>query len=172
MKKYFAIILCLLITVNLLSQEKYSVPVITSDQKSESWAYQYWTMISAGVKFAKTQGVTPYAYGKYMGSLFAPSWGAGNNFEAYVRGMVFNFEAMHLTSDPKIIVKEDNDGSVEILTNDKIFHRYFPVGKGYATYNEFIEFFKGVSEPIADHMGAKTLIEIKDTIIVISIKKK
>ena len=172
MKKYLTFIVCLVMAVNLIAQEKYPVPVRTSDQKLARMAYQYWTLTAAGINFAKTHGVTPYDYGKFMGNLFAPTWGAGNNFEGFIKGMIGNFESMRLISDPAIVVKEDNDGSVRISTNDKIYHRYFPDGKGYATYDEFREYFRGLSEPLADHMGAKVLIEVQDTMMVFTIKKK
>ena len=146
--------------------------VRSSDQKLRRIVYQYWALTAAGINFAKTHGVTPYDYGKFMGSLFAPSWGAGNNFEAYIKGMIGNFESMRLISDPKIVIKEDTDGSVKISSSDKIFHRYFPEGKGYATYTEFREYFRGMSEPIADHMGATMLIETQDTMMVFTIRKK
>lgn len=162
----------LLMAGSLLAQDKYPIPVRTGDQKHSRMVYQYWSLTAGGINFAITHGVTPYDYGKYMGSLFAPSWGAGNDFEAYIKGMIGNFESMRLTSDPALVVKEDKNGSVSIFTNDKIIHRYFPEGKGYVTYNEFIEYFKGISEPIADYMGAKMLIEIKDTLFVYTMRKK
>jgi hypothetical protein len=172
MKKYLAFITCLILACSLFAQEKYPVPVRTGDQKHSRMIYQYWALSAAGLNFAKTHGVTPYDYGKYMGNLFAPSWGAGNNFEAYVKGMIGNWESMRLATDPGLVIKEDKDGSVSISSNDKILHRYFPEGKSYSTYDEFREYFKGVNEPIADYMGAKVLLELKDTLIVFTMRKK
>jgi len=172
MKKYLAFFTCLILACSLFAQEKYPIPVRTGDQKHARAMYQYWALNAGGINFAKTHGVTPYDYGKYMGNLFAPSWGAGNNYEAYVRGMIGNWESMRLSSDPVLVVKEEKDGSVIVTTNEITLHRYFPEGNGYSTYNEFIEYFRGIGDPIADHMGAKVKIELIDTLIVFTMRKK
>jgi hypothetical protein len=172
MKKYLAFFTCLILACSLLAQEKYPIPVRSGDQKHSRMVYQYWALTAGGINFAKSHGVTPYDYGKYVGNMFAPSWGAGNNFEAYVKGMIANWESMRLATDPGFVVKEEKDGSVIVSANEKILHRYFPEGKGYSTFNEFIEYFRGVGDPIADYMGAKVQLEIKDTLIIFTMRKK
>jgi hypothetical protein len=50
-----------------------------------------------------------------------PSWCEGNDFEAYLKGMIGNFESMRLTSDQALVVNEDKDNRlVSTLTT-----RYF-----------------------------------------------
>jgi hypothetical protein len=172
MKKYLTIIICLFLTGILLAQEKYPIPVRTSDQKHGRTLSQFCLVSAAGINFAKANGVTPYEYGKYMGNLFAPSWGAGNNFESYVKGTIYNLENFRHVSDALLTVKENQDGSVSIISNEKIWHKYLPDGNPYASYTEFLEYMKGVNEPIANRMGATIVTEIKDTLLIFTLKKK
>ena len=107
-----------------------------------------------------------------MGNLFAPSWGAGNDYEAFVKGSIFNLENFRHISDAGLVVEENNDGSVSIISNDKMWHKYFPEGKGYANYDEFIECMKGLWEPLSNHMGATLSQETKDSLLIYSFRKK
>jgi hypothetical protein len=171
MKKYLTLVIFLLLAGSLLAQEKYPVPVLTGDQKHGNMVFQYWVMNAAGISFAKAHGVTPYEYGKYIGNLFAPTWGQGNNFEGYVKGAIYNMSFL-CPSDAGLVVKENEDGSVSIRTDDSIWHKFFPEGQGFASYDEFIEYMRGINEPIADHMGATITIKRQDTQLVFTLKKK
>jgi hypothetical protein len=53
-----------------------------------------------------------------------------------------------------------------------MMHKYFPDGNRYASYDEFIEYMKGFNEPVDDHMGATFTMEIKDTLMIFTLKKK
>lgn len=172
MKKCLTFFICLLLTASLLAQEKYPVPVRTGDQKHGRTLFQLYSTLAAGISFAKAHGVTPYEYGKYMGNLFAPSWGAGNDYEAFVKGSIFNIENFRHISDAGLIVEENNDGSVSIVTNDKMWHKYFPDGNGYASYDEFSECMKGLWEPLSNHMGATLSQETRDSLLIYTFRKK
>jgi hypothetical protein len=172
MKKYLTLIICILLVNNLLGQEKYPIPVRTADQKHARTLSQFWVVGAGGINFAKTHGVTPYEYGKYLGNLFAPSWGAGNDFNAFVKGTIYNLENFRHISDAPLVVKENQDGSVSIALNEKIMHKYFPEGNPYTSFDEVFEFMKGVNEPIADHMGAIVKAEVKDSLVIYTLKKK
>ena len=172
MKKYLTFIICFVLACNLLAQEKYPVPILTGDQKSDRMLGQFWYLGAAGCNFAKTHGVTPNEYGKYIGNLYAPTWGAGNNFEDYVKGMIYNFECLRLNSDAGLVVKENEDGSVSIRLNDNFLKKLFPEGNGFASYDECVEFMKGINDPIADHMGATIKIEFQDNLMITTLKKK
>ena len=94
-----------------------------------------------------------------------------NSFEAYVKGGIYNFECI-CTPDAGLVVKENEDGSVSIRTDDSLWHKIFPEGQGFASYDEFLEYMKGIIEPIADHMGATITIKRQDTQLVFTLKKK
>ena len=172
MKKSLTIIICLVLTASLIAQEKYPVPVRTADQKHGRALFQFYSCLAAGISFAKAHGVTPYEFGKYMGNLYAPSWGAGNDYEAFVKGSIYNFESFRHVTDAALVVEENKDGSVSIIMNDKMWHKYFPEGKGYASYGEFNECMKGLMEPISNHMGATLSKENRDSLLIYTFRKK
>jgi hypothetical protein len=172
MKQYLTFIICFVLVGSLYAQEKYPIPELTSDQKHDRTLGQFWVMTAAGINFAKTHGVTPYEYGRYMGELFAPSWGDGNDFDAFVKGSIYNYENFRHLSDALLTIKENQDGSVNIIMSDKMWHKYLPDGNPYGSYSEFLEFMKGVNEPIANYMGATFKSEIKDTLLIFTFKKK
>ncbi len=172
MKKALSLIICVLFSASLVGQEKYPIPVMTSDQKHGRTMSQVWVIAAAGMNFAKTRGISPYEYGKILGSQFAPSWGPGNDFEGFVKGSIFNFESFRHVSDPAIYVAENSDGSVTVLTPDIMWHKYFPDGNPFAAYNEFLDFSKGLFEPIADHMGARIEMTVKDPSVIYTFRRK
>jgi len=172
MKKYLTFIICLVLAGNLLAQEKYPLPVLTGDQKHGRMLGQFWYLGAAGCNFAKTHGVTAYEYGKYIGNLYAPTWGEGNNFEGYVKGVIYNFECMRLNSDSGMVVKVNEDESVSIRLDGNFLKKLFPEGNGFASYDECVEFMKGVFEPISDHMGATIKIEFQENLMITTLKKK
>jgi hypothetical protein len=172
MKKIIFSVICILLAGNLLAQEKYPIPVRTADQKHGRTLSQFYWVDAAGIAFAKSKGVTPYEYGKYVGNLAAPTWGPGNDFEGLVKGIIYNLENFRHISDAPLIVKENEDGSVSITANDKMIHKYFPEGKSVVSYKEIMESMDGSLEPIANHMGAIITMETKDTLLVYTIRKK
>jgi hypothetical protein len=53
-----------------------------------------------------------------------------------------------------------------------MMHKYFPDGNCNASYDEFLEYMKGINEPIADHMGATITLKRQDTQLLFTLKKK
>jgi len=172
MRKLLLLLICILFAYPILAQEKYPVPVLNSDQKHGLVVGQAWVFAAAGMNFAKTKGVSPYEYGKYLGTLFAPSWGGGNDFDRFVKGVIYNYESFRQASDAPLQVKENQDGSVTVLTSEQMWHKYFPVESPFASYNDFLEFVKGLNEPIANHMGAITTMEGKDNQLIFTFRRK
>jgi hypothetical protein len=172
MKKIVLSVICILMAVTLIAQEKYPIPVRTADQKHGRTLSQFYWVNAAGIAFAKSQGVTPYEYGKFCGNLAAPTWGPGNDFEGFVRGIIYNLENFRHVTDTPLIIKENEDGSVSIVASDKQMHRFYPEGKSIISYEEVKESMTGSFEPIAAHMGAIITMETKDTLLVFTLKKK
>lgn len=172
MKKLLTLISCLILSGVLIAQEKYPVPDINADQKHQRTLFQAWTFAAAGIEFAKSHGISPYEYGKYIGKLFAPSWGPGNDYDSFVKWSVFNFENFRHVSDAAMKVTENPDGSFSLVTDEKMWHQYFPDGQSLVSFDEFLEFSKGINEPIADHMGATTKMDRKDGSLIFTFTKK
>jgi len=92
MKKIFGFLFCLLISTSLLAQDKYTVPDISVEDKFNRTLGQFWGIFATSVDFAKSQGITPHDYGKYLGKVFAPTWNKEAGFEGMVWGTVYNWE--------------------------------------------------------------------------------
>ena len=172
MKKIFFFVICILIAGSLIAQEKYPIPVRTADQKHGRTLSQFYWVNAAGIAFAKSQGVSPYEYGKFCGNLAAPSWGPGNDFDGLVKGFIYNMESFRHVTDAPLIVKENEDGSVSIVISDKQMHRFYPEGKSVVSYEEAKESMKGTFEPVATHMGAIITMETQDTLLVFKVMRK
>ena len=67
MKKYFAFIICLLMTANLFSQEKYPVPGRTYEQKFNRAMYIQWYLLGLSARIAKEDGKNLYETGRRAG---------------------------------------------------------------------------------------------------------
>jgi hypothetical protein len=172
MKRTLSLFVCLLLGYSLLAQGKYPIPPLGSEEKHVRAVSQAWVIAAAGINYAKTKGTTPYEYGKYLGNLFAPSWGQGNDFDTFVRGSIFNFESFRDDTDSPLQIKENSDGSVTIVTADMMWHKYFPDGSPFVSYSEFLELIKGLNEPIADHMGGTVTMESRDGHLMFTYRKK
>jgi hypothetical protein len=170
MKQYLLLATSLLLSGVMLSQEKYPINIPTSDEKHSQAIFQLYGFMGAGINFAESHGVTPYEYGKYLGNLFAPSW--SGNFNGFVEAVIGHNELTRRVSDPSIEVKENSNGSVTIISDEKMWRRYFSDDNKIATMNEFVDYLQGLYEPIADRMGATTKLELKDSSMVFTLMKK
>jgi hypothetical protein len=69
------------------------------------------------------------------------------------------------------MVRENQDGSVSIITDDNSSHDYFPEG-GLISYDEFLKYWKGIVDVIAEYKGATATIEHQDSLLVFTFKRK
>ncbi|HLN54423.1 MAG TPA: hypothetical protein VK207_00445 [Bacteroidales bacterium] len=173
MKKILVMFGCILFNAGVYSQAKYTVPVRTVDEKHQNLVFQlYMAGFGGGVNFAKAHGTTPYEYGAYLGKLFAPGWGAPNNFDALVKGWLVNLEDSRVAGDPAIVVQENQDGSVSITASEQMLHKYFPDGNEIISFNEYLDCMRGIFTEIGNYLGAKVNIDNKDGVMVFTYIKK
>ena len=172
MKKILSIAICLTLIGGAFGQGKYTVPDITPEQKHNFTIYHFLITLGAGVSFAKTQGVTPYEYGKHIGNSFAQSWNKEIGFEGFVNHMIYNWEALKSDEDGQITIKESDDGSVTIAYPIKAWKKYLPDGNPFASFQESMESLRGVGETIADYLGCTFAKEIGQESIYFTINKK
>jgi hypothetical protein len=172
MKKLLSFAICLIIIVNAFGQAKFSIPERTHEQKHQSTMSQFWGFYAAGINFVKSQGTSPYEYGKYIGNLFAPSWNKENGFEGLVNGTIFIWENFRTDADGPIAIKEKDDGSVIIKLPVDTWKKYLPEGNPYASFKDAMECMQGIMEPIADHMGSSFNQEVTEDSIIYTFKKK
>ena len=172
MKKLLGICICLLLAGSLFAQEKFVVPERSPQQKHVRTTYMMWSWYSAGINFAKAQGVSAYDFGKYVGSVFAQTWNKEKGFDGFVSGMIYNWENMRFDSSPEIIVNEIDDGYVVVKTSAAIVKSYFPEGNPYASFEEGMDCMRGMLEQIGDYLGCTFSQEVTDEYIVNSFRKK
>ncbi|MCK4465950.1 MAG: hypothetical protein KAU83_09575 [Bacteroidales bacterium] len=172
MKKLLSIAICLVFIGNAFGQEKFTVPERTHEQKHKRTMYQFWSVFAAGINFAKSQDISPYEYGKYIGSLFAPSWNKENGFDGLVNGTIYNWENFKSDEDGQMVIKEKDDGSVIIDFPAAAWKKYLPEDNPYASFQEVLDCMQGILEPIADYMESTINLIVKDEWIIFTIKKK
>lgn len=172
MKKLLGICICLLFVGSLFAQEKFVVPERTPQQKYVRTTYMMWSWYAAGINFAKSQGVSAYDFGKYVGSEFAQTWDIEKGFDGFVSGMIYNWENMRFDSAPDIIIKENDDGSVVITSPAVIIKSYFPEGNPFASYKEAMDCMRGMMEEIGDYLGCAFSQEVTEDFIVNTFRKK
>lgn len=164
--------MCLMFIGSVFAQEKFTVPERTVEQKFHRALYSGWTNFAAGIMFAKSQGLSAYEYGQFVGKEFAKSWNKENGFDGFVRGMLFNYESSRFESDDEIVVKEIDDGTVIIEYPTVIFKRYFPEDNIYVSYEDAKDCFKAVLFEIGDYLGCKVSLEEKGDVTVNTFTKK
>ncbi len=172
MRKLLIITALVLFAGVAFGQEKFSVPDISPAQKHNLTNYQFMIMHAAGINFAKTQDISPYEYGKYLGSLFAPSWGKETGFDGFANGLIYNWETFKTDEDGPMVIVENDDGSVTVKYPVIAWKKYLPDGNLYASFEESMESIKGLGETIADYLGCTISQKIDQESIYFTINKK
>ncbi|HLN54727.1 MAG TPA: hypothetical protein VK207_01975 [Bacteroidales bacterium] len=173
MKKLLFSLISILFSAGMFAQDKYPVPVRTVEQKHQNLVFQlYIAGFGGGINFAKSHGATPYEYGTYLGKMFAPGWGEPGNFDRLVKGWLVNLEDSRVASDPPLVVKENQSGSVSITASEQMFHNFFPDGNEIVSYTDFLDFLRGIMSEIGDYLGAKVSIDNKDGLLVFNYVRK
>ncbi len=172
MKKMLSVLFSLVLIGTVIGQEKYAVPEVPIEKKLSRTYFQFWGVFAVGIEFAKTHGVSPYEYGKYMGKVFAPSWNQDGGFESYVKGSIYNWENSRTDEDKPMTITENEDGSVSIFYPIQVIKKYFSGEKSYTSFEEIMSCMEGVNEVIADYMGVEVKIEVTEEDIIFNYKKK
>jgi hypothetical protein len=171
MKKIICILVSVAFMFSLYAQEKYTVQVRTDLEKYITVKSQFYSFMNAGISFAKSKGVSPFEYGKYVGNLFAPSWNQEIGFEGFVRSVIRTWESMKTDTEGTITVTEKPDGSVIMEFPKVSMMKYFAAGIPIATFEECIEYFRGVIKPIADKFSCSLTLIANENFLVFTFKK-
>jgi hypothetical protein len=172
MKQVFLTLLCMAVAAGLLAQEKYPTPTPTADQKFKRAVNQYWSLTAAAINQAKANGITPYDYGKSIGKLYAPTW-RNPDFDGFVKGMLWNFEMFRAPQEKQAVAKENSDGSVTLSMDDKVIHGFFANKPFNVTYDEVLDYYKGITEVFAsDIIQGKTSYKHQDSVLLYTFKRQ
>ena len=112
MRRFICIALSVLFMGSLFAQERFLVPELTYKQKHSRTLSETYGFVTTGINFAKSQGVSPYDYGIYVGTIYASFWNPEIGFEGFVKNAIRAWESLRTDQDDKIIVTEKADNSV------------------------------------------------------------
>lgn len=161
MKNISLLIGFLLITNLAVGQEKFLVPEVTQAQKLEILYNHAISYFVTGISFAKTQGITPSEYGKYIGKEFIPYWDKNLGFDAYVNKMIYLFNGFHSNNEMQIINMGNDYVKIRLKNVDLPFKQGPMLG---VTYDEFLECSYGILSQISEYMNVKFSHNISDQI--------
>lgn len=150
MKTLALIVLCLFTFSVLNAQQTFSVPKVTPEQEKEILYNHVIAYFATGMTFAKTQGVQPEAYGKYIAEQFKPFWDSSQGFPAFANTIMFILKGMHPANEMQIVKQSDKMLQFKLKNVDALFQ----MGPAYGiTYDEFLECSKGTLETLANYMN-------------------
>ena len=142
----------MLFTSQLYAQEKFAVPEVTPEQKQEILYNHLIAYDLAGIRFAKSQGVSPQEYGEYIGKLFKPYWNPAEGFPAFANGMLFILTGMYPENEIQIVRQSENMLEFKLKNVDLSFKK----GPMYnITYDEFLACSYGTISVLAEYMNVE-----------------
>jgi len=149
MKTIRLLIILLLFTGFLNAQENFSVPQVTNDQKIEILYSHVIAYAVTGISFAKSQGVSAEAYGKFMGEKFTDFWDPSTGFPLLVNQLMFILAGMHPDNQMQIVNQDEKSITVKMKNVDISFQNgpMFDV-----TYQDFLDCSYGIISVLAEFM--------------------
>jgi hypothetical protein len=149
--KTFAVLITLLISVGMArSQEMVMVPELTPEQAGEVMYQHVIAYALTGVDFAKSQGVSPKAYGQYVGEQFKMFWNPDDDIWVFANRMMYILTGLHPANELELL--EESPGMVRFrLKNVDLPFREGPAFG--VTYKEYLDFSEGIIATLAGYLG-------------------
>jgi len=131
------------------SQEKFTVPQLTNDQKTEVIYNHMIAYAVTGISFAKAQGISAKDYGKFIGNKFTAFWNPEDGFPMLVNQLMFILGGLHPDNQMQIVQQDDSGITFKLKNVDLAFQNgpMFDV-----TYQDFLDCSYGIISVIAKHM--------------------
>ncbi len=161
MKKLSLITISFLFINFIVAQEKFTVPELSTQQKTDILYNHVIAYAVAGISFAKTQGVTPESYGKYIGKKFIPYWNPEAGFHVFVKGILDILSGINSNNEMQIISQSEKMIRFKLKNVDLSFQKGPMLG---VTYNEYLECSYGIISLLAEHMNVKFSHKISEGI--------
>ena len=144
---------------------------MTYKQKHSRTLSETYGFVATGINFAKSQGVSPFDYGIYVGTIYASYWNPEIGFEGFVKSVIRAWECLRTDQDGKISVTEKADNTVLMEFPKKAMTKFLGGENPIATTEEVVEYFKGVLKPITAKFKSSVTIDITDTYITFIFKQ-
>jgi len=169
MKILTIIFIGLLSASTLCAQESFTVPQLTPEQETEVLYNHVYAYFAAGLSMAKEKGVTPEAYGKYIGEQFKVFWDPEAGFSFFVNQIMFILKGVNPYSEMKII--EQNEKMIRFTMSN--MNKLFKQGPAYGiSYDEFLACSDGLLITIANHMKANFSYKNSDGLYEVTLTAK
>jgi len=157
---------------SIFAQEKYIVPELSSNQKHVRVLSETYAQMAAGITFAKEQGVEPYDYGIFVGSIFAAYWSPEIGFEDFVNSLIRTWESLRTKQGAGLNITEASENTVLMEFPKNEIAKFLGKENPIATIEEFVEYFKGMLKPITAKLKTSATIDLTDTSISFTFEKK
>ena len=143
---------CLLCFSQLNAQEQFSVPQLTSEQKAEVLYNHVIAYAVTGISFAKTKGIAPEDYGKFIGNKFKVYWNIADGFPVLVNRVMYILNGLHPANEMQIVTQDGNSICFKMKNVDLVFKEgpMFDV-----SYKDFLDCSHGIISTIAEHMNSR-----------------
>lgn len=161
MKSLLAFFVCILLTTGLTAQEKFTVPQLTSDQKTEVLFNHVMAYSVTGISFAKAQGVSAEDYGRFIGKKFTAFWNPDDGFPMLANRMMFILAGMYPDNQMEIVEQDENSIKFKLKNVDLAFRQgpMFDV-----KYQDFLNCSYGIISELADFMGCEFSHKMTDDV--------
>ena len=170
MKKSFLFVAAIFLATGLFAQEKFTVPEVTIEQKYRNLLYQYDGLLSAGINYAKMQGLTAAEYGTLIGEQFRYGWDKDAGFDGFVGGVLVIMSVF--LPEPEIEITTNTAERVEYKT--RLFG--MAIGNDWplfeVTYEEYMNCLMAILYTIGDHMGVESEINYDEEWLYFKASKK
>jgi len=169
MKSFVIVLFSTLVFFSLNAQEKFTVPQLTPEQKTDVLYNHMVAYAVTGISFAKSQEVSAEDYGKFIGKKFAAFWNPEDGFPMLVNRMMYILAGLHPDNAMQIVEQDDSSITFKLKNVDLAFQNgpMFDV-----SYQDFLDCSYGIISVIAEHMNSTFSYEMtEDGWYIVTLRK-
>lgn len=133
----------------LTAQEKFTVPQLTPQQKTEVLFNHVMAYSVTGISFAKTQGVAAENYGRFIGKKFTAFWNPDAGFPMLANQMMFILSGMYPNNQMQIVEQDQKSITFQLKNVDVAFQQGPMLD---VTYHDFLDCSYGIISELAGFM--------------------
>ncbi|HKI89642.1 MAG TPA: hypothetical protein VKA38_11490 [Draconibacterium sp.] len=151
MKSLAFLFIAFMLSAYLTAQEKFTVPQLTPEQKTEVLYNHVIAYATTGISFAKSHGISPEEYGVFIGKKFSTYWNPDAGFPMLVNQMMFILAGMHPNNEMQIVKQDEKSITFKMKNVDLAFQNgpMFDV-----SYQDFLDCSFGIISVLARYMNS------------------
>jgi hypothetical protein len=143
--------------------------IVLRDVITVTGYYQADNFIINSINYAKSLGKNVEDIASFTGDQFKTSWNRANGYNGFATGMLSNWRLVVPTGELKILEQDDNH---IVFSANKLFPNLINGPQFNVTYEDYLTFYRVVSEKVAEYMGAVYKQETTPEGVLITINKK